>query len=106
MLYLLVSLLLIAAAVGLYLRALLQGLPLPRSTQVILAVFLLAGSAMTYFSLQEISPARYQTVETLCNDYPQLRSMVDERRPVIRHYEYLEILEAQKQLQKAAPKGF
>jgi hypothetical protein len=101
MLYLVVSLALIAAAVGLYARALLLRLPIPGSTRITLAVFLLAGIVMTYFSLKEIEPYQYERVEKICSDYPELQRMAAERRPVIQRYEYLEILEAETQAKKA-----
>jgi hypothetical protein len=101
MLYLVVSLSLIVAAVGLYARATLLKLPIPRSTLVTLAVFMLVGLLMTYFSLKEVEPYQYERVEKICNEYPDLRRMVAERRPVIQRYEYLEILEAETQAKKA-----
>lgn len=102
MLYLFVSLALILAAAGLYLRYFVMKEPIPRSTRIILAVFFIAGSIMTYVSLLEIGPSQYAQVEEICRECPQLSGMVDERRPVIKRYEYLEILEARKELEKAA----
>lgn len=101
MLYLFVSMALIFAAAGLYLRSVIEKEPLPRSTQVILAVFLLAGSVMTYFSVKEIEPYQYERVNKMCMEFPELKNVVAEYEPLIQRYEYLEILEAHKGMQKA-----
>jgi hypothetical protein len=101
MLYLIVSLALIAAAAGLYLRALLLKLPITRSMQTTLAVFLAVGIVMTYFSLKEIEPYQYERVERIAVEFPELRLMVAEKKPVIQRYEYLEILEAESDAKKA-----
>lgn len=101
MLYLLVSLALIAAAFGLYVRAVLLKLPIPRSTQVVLGVFLAVGVVMTYFSLKEIEPYQYERVDKIVVEYPELKQMIVERGPDIRRYEYLEILEAETEAKKA-----
>jgi hypothetical protein len=101
MLYLFVSIALIAAAAGLYFRYRIHKQPLPRSTQVILAVFFVAGVIMTYVSLMEIGPSQYAQVEKVCREFPELARMVDERRPLIRRYEYLEILEAHRKTVKS-----
>ena len=101
MLYLIVSLALIATALGLYVRARMQNLPMPRSTQVTLGVFLGVGIVMTYFSLKEIEPYQYDRVEKIASEFPELQPMIRERGPVIQRYEYLEILEAHTDAKKA-----
>jgi hypothetical protein len=101
MLYLIVSLSLIAAAAGLYARALIFRLPVTRSTQVVLGVFLIVGIIMTYFSVKEIAPYQYERVEKIAVEYPELERMIAERKPVIQRYEYLEILEAETNAKKA-----
>jgi hypothetical protein len=101
LLYLIVSLALIAAAAGLYARALLLKLPVTRSTQVVLGVFLVVGLVMTYFSLKEIEPYQYERVEKITKEFPELEAMIEARQPMIRRYEYLEILEAETKAKKA-----
>ena len=101
MLYLLVSLALIATAVGLYARARIQNLPIPRSTQVILGVFLVVGIIMTWFSVKEIEPYQYERVDKIASEFPELKPMIRDRGPVIQRYEYLEILEAHTEAKKA-----
>ena len=101
MLYLLVSLALIATAVGFYARAALLRQPVPRSTQVILGIFLGVGIVMTYFALKEIEPYQYERVDKIVAEFPELKEMVAKRGPDIRRYEYLEILEAETEAKKA-----
>lgn len=101
MLYLFVSVALIIAAIGLYLRAMIGGEPLPRSTQVVLSVFLVVGIVMTYFSVKEIEPYQYERVDKIAVEFPELKAMITERKPVIQRYEYLEILEAETDAKKA-----
>ncbi|MDX1294834.1 MAG: hypothetical protein R3302_01115 [Sulfurimonadaceae bacterium] len=105
MLYLFVSVALIIAAAGLYLRAMLSGEPLPRSTQVVLGVFLGVGIVMTYFSVKEIEPYQYERVDKIAVEFPELKGMIEERKPTIQRYEYLEILEAETDAKKALTRG-
>jgi len=100
MLYLLVSLSLIVAAVGLYARALILKLPVTHSTRAVLAVFLAAGLLMTYFSLKEIEPYQYERVAKIAETFPHLKARIDAAGEPIRRYEYLEILEAERKAKK------
>ena len=101
MLYLFVSVALIIAALGLYLRAVINKEPLPRSSQIVLGVFLGVGIVMTYFSIKEIEPYQYERVEKIAVEFPELKTMIEVRKPTIQRYEYLEILEAETDAKKA-----
>ena len=87
MLYLFVSVALIIAALGLYLRAVINKEPLPRSSQIVLGVFLGVGITMTYFSVKEIEPYQYERVDKIAVEFPELKEMIEKRKPTIQRYD-------------------
>lgn len=100
MIYLVVSITLILASVVLYARARVTGMSMTTSTYVIIGIFAVAGTVMTYVSLQEIDQEQYTFVQTMETKYPILSALVQESKPVIYRYEYLDILQEYRQLSK------
>ena len=100
MIYLLLALLLMIYSAGTYLYSLKIKKPLPKATKWMFIIFFIVGFGMSYFALKEIGSTQENSINAFILEFPSLETMVKQKQPPLRMYEYLDILDAYNSLKR------
>ena len=98
MLYLILAFSLMAYSSWMFINSFTTKRPLEKPSKVLFGIFFTVGAGMALFALQKASPKDLSAIHQYLQEYPNLITIIQDKNPVIYKYEYLEIIEAYKEL--------